>query len=177
MQFKDYYQIMGVARDATQDEIKRAYRKLARKYHPDVSKEADAEMRFKETGRSVRGAEGSGKARRLRPAWSQLERRAGLPSAAGLEHRASNSAAAASGRRCCRITAISSNRCSGEDSHGGAYRMGARHSTASGEDHHARVLIDLEDAYQGATRQHHAAGSRGGRRQGACAHPTSTSST
>ncbi|MCB1685403.1 MAG: DnaJ domain-containing protein, partial [Pseudomonadales bacterium] len=50
MEFRDYYKVMGVARDATQDEIKRAYRKLARKYHPDVSKETDAEMRFKELG-------------------------------------------------------------------------------------------------------------------------------
>ena len=50
MQYKDYYQVMGLARDANQDEIKRAYRKLARKYHPDVSKEADAEARFKELG-------------------------------------------------------------------------------------------------------------------------------
>src|SRR5678815_6109986 len=50
MEFKDYYDIMGVARDATQDEIKRAYRKLARKYHPDVSKEKNAEARFKEVG-------------------------------------------------------------------------------------------------------------------------------
>src|SRR5580658_3017084 len=41
---------MGVARDATQDQIKQAYRKLARKYHPDVSKEPDAEARFKEVG-------------------------------------------------------------------------------------------------------------------------------
>ena len=50
MEFKDYYDTRGVARDATQDEIKRAYRKLARKYHPDVSKEADAEALFKQLG-------------------------------------------------------------------------------------------------------------------------------
>ncbi len=50
MEYKDYYQIMGVARDASADDIKRAYRRLARKFHPDVSKEKDAEARFKEIG-------------------------------------------------------------------------------------------------------------------------------
>jgi len=48
MKYKDYYAILGVARDAGADDIKTAYRKLARKYHPDVSKEKDAEEKFKE---------------------------------------------------------------------------------------------------------------------------------
>lgn len=50
MEFKDYYKTLGLARDASQDDIKRAYRRLARKYHPDVSKEPNAEARFKEVG-------------------------------------------------------------------------------------------------------------------------------
>ena len=48
MKYKDYYAILGLKRDATADDIKAAYRRLARKYHPDVSKEKDAEEKFKE---------------------------------------------------------------------------------------------------------------------------------
>ena len=50
VKFKDYYGVLGVKRDASQDEIQRAYRKLARKYHPDVNKEPSAEDTFKEAG-------------------------------------------------------------------------------------------------------------------------------
>src|SRR5947207_11927381 len=47
---RDYYELLGVSRDASEDELKRAFRKLARQYHPDVNKSPDAEVRFKEIG-------------------------------------------------------------------------------------------------------------------------------
>ncbi len=50
MEYKDYYTILGIDRNASQNEVKQAYRRLARKYHPDVNKDADAEEKFKDVG-------------------------------------------------------------------------------------------------------------------------------
>ena len=72
MKYKDYYAVLGVPRDASEDDIKKAYRKLARKYHPDVSKETDAEEKFKEVGEAYETL----KDREKRAAYDQLGRHA-----------------------------------------------------------------------------------------------------
>ena len=72
MKYKDYYAILGVGRDASPEDIKKAYRKLARKYHPDVSKEADAEERFKEVAEAYEALKDPEK----RAAYDQLGRHA-----------------------------------------------------------------------------------------------------
>ena len=72
MKYKDYYAILGVPRDASADDIKRAYRKLARKYHPDVSKEANAEEQFKEVSEAYETLKDAEK----RAAYDQLGRHA-----------------------------------------------------------------------------------------------------
>jgi curved DNA-binding protein len=149
MEFRDYYEVMGVPRDASQDDIKKAYRRLARKYHPDVSKEEDAEAQFKAVGEAYAVLKDPEK----RAAYDQLGKdfRAGQDfrpppdwdegfefSGAGFDGDASQFSdffetlfghgAAAGGRR----------RAGGFD--------------IRGEDRHAKVLIDIEDAFQGGTR-------------------------
>jgi curved DNA-binding protein len=70
MQYRDYYEILGVTRGADADEVKRAYRKLARKFHPDVSKEKNAEDKFKEVQEAYEVLRDSDK----RAAYDQLGR-------------------------------------------------------------------------------------------------------
>jgi len=156
MKYKDYYETLGVPRTATQDEIKQAYRKLARKYHPDVSKLADAEARFKEINeanevlkdpekRTAYDQMGSnwkaGQEFQPPPNWDAgFEFRGGSPFGAGgtfgagADFDPSDFFETLFGRR------------------GAGAAAGRRRASAQGEDHHAKVLIDVEDAYRGAER-------------------------
>lgn len=86
MDFKDYYKVLGVARDASQEEIQKAYRKLARKYHPDVSKEKGAETRFKEVSEAnevLKDAEKRAKYDQFGTAWKQREQAGPHPGGPG----------------------------------------------------------------------------------------------
>jgi curved DNA-binding protein len=169
MEYRDYYQIMGVARTATADEIKKAYRRLARKFHPDVSKEKDAEKKFKEVQEAYEvlkdpekraaydqlGSEyKSGQQFRPPPDWgSGFEFRGGprqgraharggtsqeeFEEAEGFSDFFSSLFGARGG--------FSGGAGAAGNQFGGAGARAAR-------DHHARVDIDLEEAYAGTTR-------------------------
>ena len=146
MDFKDYYIVMGLERDASQDEIKRTYRKLARRYHPDVSKEANAEARFKELGEAYAVLKDTEK----RAAYDQL----GTDWKAGQDFQPPpdwNAGFEFSGRDASAHSDFFES-LFGHDfqSAPGDRRQAGFH--ARGEDHHAKVLVDLEDAYLGATR-------------------------
>lgn len=155
MQFKDYYETLGVKRDATADEIKKAFRKLARKYHPDVSKEPDADVRMKEINEANAVLSDPEK----RAAYDQLgsghqggENFQPPPDwDAGFEYSepARNRNADYSdffeqlfGRMGGRGPGMSS----GFGASGAGFQM-------RGEDHHAKVLLDIEDSFTGATKQ------------------------
>lgn len=149
MKFKDYYETLGIRRGATADEVKRAYRKLARKYHPDVSKEPNAEERFKELGEAyavlknpekraaydqVGGQWQPGQEFQPPPGWNAGFEFSGGASANGDDTEFSDFFAALFGRQ----------------ARGGAASHAQRQ--AAGRDHHAKVMIDLADAYHGALR-------------------------
>ena len=82
MEFKDYYTTLGVAKHASQEDIQRAYRKLARKYHPDVSKTPDAEEKFKDVGEAyevLKDPDKRAKYDRYGAAWKAAEQGGGAP--------------------------------------------------------------------------------------------------
>jgi curved DNA-binding protein len=165
MQFKDYYEVMGVARGATQDEIKRAYRKLARKYHPDVSKEKDAEEKFKELQEAyevLKDPEKRAAYDQLGANWRQGQDFRPPPDwGKGFEFsggRASGGARTESGDFSDFFSELFGARSPfGSTRSGHGFEQGGAHGSsrtfsAPGQDHVARVDIDLEDAYRGGTR-------------------------
>lgn len=151
MEYKDYYAALGVAKDTTQDEIKKAYRKLARKYHPDLNKEEGAEERFKEIGEANEVLGDPEK----RVAYDQL----GASHRPGQDFRPPPNWDAG-----FEFSRGSSGATDGQDaafsdffeSIFGQSRRAERAQRAQfharGQDHHAKVLIDLKDAFTGATR-------------------------
>lgn len=151
MQYKDYYKIMGLARDASQDEVKRAYRKLARKFHPDVSKEQDAEAKFKELGEAYEVLKDPEK----RAAYDQLGAnwKAGQDFKPpphwdeGFEFKGGGFTSDARGAAYSDFF---------EQLFGQAgFHAAGRHQQgfhARGQDSHAKIYIDLDDSFHGATR-------------------------
>lgn len=164
MEYKDYYQILGVPRTATQDEIKQAYRKLARKYHPDVSKHADAEERFKELGEAnevLKDPEKRAAYDQMGSQWKNGQQFQPPPDwNAGFEFsgRGAGDGQSAFGDQ---FGEQFGGQFGGGFGHsdffealfGQQARQSRQHSAPTqGEDHHAKVLIDLEDSYHGAKR-------------------------
>jgi curved DNA-binding protein len=150
MDYKDYYKIIGVERDAKQSDIKRAYRKLARKYHPDVSKEQDAEAKFKELGEAYEVLKDPEK----RAAYDQLGSnwRAGEDFHpppnwdAGFEFSGGYADYADS------ATSDFFESLFGRSSGASSGYQRYANSRARGEDHHAKILIDISDSYKGVVR-------------------------
>jgi len=156
MRYKDYYKVMGVSRDASQEDIKRAYRKLARKFHPDVSKEKDAEEKFKELQEAhevLRDPQKRAAYDQLGPDWQAGQDFRPPPDwGKGFEFSRGPSTDDLGG-----FSDFFAELFGSRSPFGGTGRMGGtgragRGFSAAGQDHVARVEIDLEDAYRGGSR-------------------------
>lgn len=151
MQYRDYYQIMGLSRDASQDEIKRAYRKLARKYHPDVSKEADAEARFKELGEAyevLKDPEKRAAYNQLGTGWKSGQDFNPPPNwDEGFEFKGGGFTGGDAGDFSEFFEQLFGR--AGFQSAGTGRQSGGH---LRGQDSHAKIHIDLEDSFRGATR-------------------------
>ena len=141
MEYKDYYKILGVARDASQDEIKKAYRKLARKYHPDVSKEANAEDKFKEVGEAYEVLRDEQKRAQYDQFGSNYRHGQSFNPPPGWDDHAGFSGG--------NFSSFFENMFGGMGGMGGG--MGDNFF-ARGEDVNAKITISLEDAFNGATK-------------------------
>ena len=140
MEYKDYYKILGVSRSATAEEIKKAYRTLARKYHPDVSKEANAEEKFKEVGEAYEVLRDKEKRAQYDQFCGQFRHGQSFSPPPGWEEN---------------IGGFGSGNFSSffENMFGGGMGGGQRDGFfARGEDVHAKITISLEDAFNGATK-------------------------
>lgn len=160
MKFRDYYETLGVARSATEAEIKAAYRKLARKYHPDVNKEAGVEDQFKELGEAysvLKDTEKRAAYDRMGANWKNGQDFTPPPNwNEGFEYSDGNFGGGHGGF---------GGGYEGDQSEffeslfgQGRHRQGGRGGNPrqgmdfKGQDHHAKILIDLADAYNGAKR-------------------------
>ncbi|KTD22547.1 DnaJ C-terminal domain-containing protein [Legionella londiniensis] len=137
MNTKDYYKIMGISRDATDTEIKTAYRKLARKYHPDISQEPNAEEKFKELGEAYEVLKDPKK----RKAYDQYIRDWDFSRKANYSSERADWGAAEEAFHF------------GPDFFESIFGAGFREAPTAGADYHSSILISLEDAYQGTVKQ------------------------
>lgn len=138
MEYKDYYQILGVSRDVSKDELKKAYRKLARKYHPDVSKEANAEAKFKEVGEAYEVLKDAEKRAQYDRFGSNYQNGQSFTPPPGWGQQGASSGHGNFSNFF-------------EGMFGGGAGMGGDDSFfAQGEDVNAKITISLEDAFNGA---------------------------
>ena len=151
MKYQDYYKILGVERNANQDEIKKAYRRSARKYHPDVSKEKNAEERFKELGEAyevLKDPEKRSAYNQFGSDWKQGQEFRPPPSwNSGFSFTQTGDTGTFSDFFEGLFGGAAGGRRPRPSSHGFRHEFAAR-----GPDHQAKIRIRLEDAYYGSSR-------------------------